>query len=126
MRTHIKVVAVVNIILGALGLLRALSVLLGGVFGSFFTGSATGFFASMFAGIVGSVIIGAFGLFAVIAGFGLLNHQQWARYVMIVTAIFSLFNPILGTVFAVYTLWVLFSDETKRLFATGTPYTTTL
>jgi len=48
MRTHIKVVAIVNLLYSAVGLLTAASVLLGGVFGSLFSGSLVG-------AVVGSV-----------------------------------------------------------------------
>jgi hypothetical protein len=119
MRTHIKVVAVVNILFSALGLLGALGVLFSGVFGSMFSGSLGGFLVGGATSVLLSIMMGAVSLFGLIAGFGLLNHQQWARYVAIVVAIFRLFNFPLGTIFAVYTLWVLLNDETKRIFESG-------
>jgi hypothetical protein len=119
MRTHIKVVAVVNILFSALGLLGALGVLFSGVFGSLFSGSLTGFIVGGATSVLVSIVLGAVSLFGLIAGFGLLNHQPWARYVAIVVAIFRLFNVPLGTIFAVYTLWVLLNDETKRIFDSG-------
>lgn len=123
MRTHIKVVAIVNIIFSAVGVLKALSELVGGVFGSLFSGSLSGFLIGGVTSVLMSVVLGAVALFGLVAGFGLLNHQQWARYVAIVVAIFGLFNFPIGTIFSVYTLWVLFHDETKRLFVIGAPAT---
>ncbi len=121
MRTHIKVVAVVNILFSGLRVLKALAVLFGGVFGSLFSGSFTGALVGGAMSVVMAIIIGCVAVFGLIAGFGLLNHQQWARYVAIVVAIFSLFNFPFGTLFAVYTLWVLLNSETKRLFELGQP-----
>lgn len=117
MRTHIKVVAVVNILFSALGVLGALAVLFSGVFGSLFSGSLTGFIVGGATSVLMSIVFGAVALFGLIAGFGLLNHQQWARYVAIIVAIFRLFSFPFGTIFAVYTLWVLLNDETKTIFA---------
>lgn len=121
MRTHIKVVAVVNILFSALGLLGALGVLFSGVFGSMFSGSLTGFIVGGATSVLVAIVMGCVSLFGVIAGFGLLNHQGWARYVAIVVAVFRLFNFPLGTIFAVYTLWVLLHSETKHIFELGTP-----
>jgi uncharacterized membrane protein len=121
MRTHIKVVAIVNIVFSAMGVLKALGVLVGGVFGSAMSGSLTGFIAGSIGSVFGAILVGCFAVFGLIAGFGLLNHQQWARYVAIVVAIFGLFNFPFGTLFAIYTLWVLLNRETKQIFELGTP-----
>lgn len=123
MRTHIKVVAIVNILFSAVGVLKALGVLVGGVFGSMMSGSLTGFIAGGVTSALMAVVIGCFAVFGLIAGFGLLNHQQWARYVAIIVAIFGLFNFPFGTLFSIYTLWVMLNDETKRIFTLGTPST---
>ncbi|HYW32029.1 MAG TPA: hypothetical protein VE869_11025 [Gemmatimonas sp.] len=121
MRTHIKIVAVANIIFSAIGLLKAFGVLFGGVFGSLTSGSLTGALVGSTVSVAMSIVVGAFAVFGLIAGFGLLNHQNWARYVAIVVALFGLFNFPFGTAFSIYTLWVLLSDESKRLFAIGSP-----
>ncbi len=121
MRTHIKVVAVVNIIFSAIGLLKAIGVLFGGVFGSLTSGSLTGALVGSTVSVAMALLVGAFSVFGLIAGFGLLNHQNWARYVTIFVALFGLFNFPIGTIFSIYTLWVLLNDESKRLFTIGSP-----
>jgi hypothetical protein len=115
-RTHIKVVGLVNLLYSALGMLVALGVLFGSIFTSLATlnpivmvvGSATGFIAAM--------IMGLFSLFGLIAGVALLNHRNWARYVVLVVSVFRLFKWPWGTAFGAYSLWVLTHDETKELF----------
>ncbi len=119
MRSHIKVVAIVNILYSALGLLAAAGVLVGGIFGGLFSGGLFSFLAVTVASVIGAVILGAFSLFGVIAGFGLLNHQQWARYVIIAVSAFRLFKWPFGTLFGGYSLWVLLNDETQREFASA-------
>ena len=116
MRTHIKVVAIVNLLFSAVGLLTAASVLLGGVFGSLFSGSLVGAVVGSVASIVAALFVGCISLFGLIAGFGLLNHQQWARYVIIVVSAFRLFRFPFGTLFGAYSLWVLLNRETRDIF----------
>lgn len=116
MRTHVKVVAVVNLFFSALWLLGGLSVLLGGVFGSLFSGSFIGAIVGSVASVLIAICIGALGLFGLIASFGLLNYKQWARYLMIAVSAFRLFRWPWGTLFGGYSLWVLLNDETKILF----------
>lgn len=52
----------------------------------------------------GFLIIGAGG---VCVGWGLMQHQHWARVAGIVLGILALFHPPFGTALGIYTLWVL-------------------
>ena len=121
MRTHIKAVAVVNILYRALGRLVAVSVLFGGLFGGLFSGSIGTFLAVGVGSVLASIVLGFFSVLGLIAGLGLLNHRQWARYLMIVVSGFRLFKWPFGTLFGGYSLWVLLHSETKSIFETGTP-----
>jgi hypothetical protein len=52
-----------------------------------------------------------------IAGWGLLEHERWARPLALVMAFISLFTNIpFGTALGIYTLWVLLSAESEREF----------
>src|SRR5579875_233965 len=44
---------------------------------------------------------------AILAGWGLLEHQSWGRMVAIIAAILALLHIPLGTALGIYTLWVL-------------------
>ncbi len=116
MRTHIKIVAIVNLLFSAVGVLAAASVLLGGVLGSLFSGSLVGAIVGSIASVVTALIVGCLSLFGLVAGFGLLNHQQWARYVIIIVSALRLFRWPFGTLFGAYSLWVLMHSETRDLF----------
>jgi hypothetical protein len=54
-----------------------------------------------------------------IAGWGLLQRQDWARIVALVVGFVALLNVPIGTALGVYTLWVLLpsqsDDEYKAL-----------
>lgn len=56
-----------------------------------------------------------------LAGWGLLQHESWARIVTLVLAFISLFNIPFGTAMGVYSLWVLLpmasEQEYERLTA---------
>jgi hypothetical protein len=54
------------------------------------------------------------GLLGVIAGWGLLDRQPWARILAIVLAFVTLIHLVVGTVLAIYTLWVLLPGESER------------
>ena len=53
-----------------------------------------------------------------LAGWGLLRREKWARILALVLAFVSLFTNIpLGTALGVYTLWVLLPSESEREYA---------
>jgi hypothetical protein len=55
-----------------------------------------------------------------LAGWGLLDRQPWARMLAIVLAFFNLLHMPFGTALGIYTLWVLLpakSEEEYRRFA---------
>ena len=45
------------------------------------------------------------------AGIGLLQYRSWGRVLAIVMAVLLLFHFPIGTAFAIYAFWVLFSPE---------------
>ena len=54
-----------------------------------------------------------------IAGWGLLQREEWARTVALVVGFLALLNVPIGTALGIYTLWVLLprqsDDEYKSL-----------
>ena len=79
--------------------------------------------------VAAGVTVGFFFLFAAGAlawggihlwtGFSLRAHRAWARLAGLALAVLNLFFLPVGTALAVYTLWVLLSNETRRLFEPG-------
>jgi hypothetical protein len=123
MVTHVKVIAVLFLIFGALGLL-----------GAFFSGLLFGSLASV-VGLsgeegapVGAAALGFIGTFLtmlfvvlslpnIICGVYLLKFRPWARILAIVLAIIALIHVPFGTIFGVYALVILFHKDTEALFA---------
>jgi len=63
--------------------------------------------------MIGMVALGG-GVVGIIAGWGLLERQSWARTLAIVLGCFALLNPPFGTALGIYTLWVLLPSESEQ------------
>src|SRR6476660_7394585 len=123
MDTHVKVLGVLQIALGALSLFGAVVltlVFVGGFSAVRISGDPDATFALPLIGITGVALVGLLLLLSlpgIITGIGLLRLRPWARIAGIVLSILGLMAIPFGTVIGVYGLWVLFSKDTERLFA---------
>ena len=123
MTSHVKIVGVLFIVFGALGVVAAffssvlLGVLAGLVGGSGEQGAALGGTILGLAGAVLTTVLLVLSIPGIITGWGLIAHRPWARILGIVLAAINLIRFPIGTVFGIYALWVLFNKETEALFA---------
>ncbi|MCU0634415.1 MAG: hypothetical protein MUE41_06045 [Gemmatimonadaceae bacterium] len=125
MHTHVRIVAILQIVRAALIGLGAIGSFFGMALGALGSLAVGDLFTSLGLGIgafVSALIMGTIAVLSLIVGLGLLAHKSWARYVAIVLSLFSLFNWPVGTVLGGYSLWVLLHGETKRLFEGTTTY----
>ena len=122
MEQHIKVLSVLFIILGILGIVVAAAFLILGAgaaatilaqdnsnearVGAAWTGGCITFVAALF---------GILSIPSIIAGWGLSQHKAWARILTIILAVLSLPQFPVGTAIGVYALVILFNDESKRI-----------
>lgn len=128
MRDNVKIVAILNIVLGSLGALAGLVVLMifGGLAGM--AGFAQDQDAAQAVPILALIGTGiAIFLFilsvpAIIGGWGMLKFRPWARILMIIVSVLNLLHFPIGTALGIYGLIVLLNDETRRLFETGGTY----
>ncbi len=124
MEQHVKVLGVLYIVLGTMGVIAALICLM--IFGG--AAGIVGIVAqeepdARIAGpILGAVGLGLF-LFllvlsapGIIAGVGLLQLRPWARIVTVILSALNLMNMPIGTLVGAYGLWVMLSLETEKLF----------
>lgn len=123
MQTHVKVLGVVYLAVGACMLLMAgfLALTMGSVAG--IVGATAepqdAAIAVPILGIAGTALVTMLGIFSLpslVTGYGLLYFKPWARIVGIVLSAVSLINIPIGTVVGAYGLWVLLNKETERLF----------
>lgn len=123
MENHVKAVGIINIVLGALGVLTGLMLVM--VFGGI--GMVIGTHspdpdarvALPILGLIGAVVFVVMLVISVpmiIAGWGIIRRRPWARILGIVLAVLQLLNVPVGTAAGVYGLWVLLNERTAQLF----------
>jgi hypothetical protein len=127
MDTHVKIVAILYLVFSALGVLGALVILL--IFGG--AASLVGTTAADEPGArVAIPILGAIGgivaliilvcsVPGLLAGWGLLQYQEWARILAIILSVLNLLAFPFGTALGVYGLWTLLNQQTVPLFRRG-------
>jgi protein-S-isoprenylcysteine O-methyltransferase Ste14 len=128
MDTHVRVLGVLNIAVGVVGLIIAALMMIG-------VGGAAGIISasaepeeaalavpilSIVGGLVVAVVF-AFSLPSVVTGIGLLYFKPWARILGIVLSVIALLGFPWVTLLGIYGLWVLFNKDTERLFAAAGP-----
>ena len=119
MKEHITVVGALRIGFSLIGLLSAAVVFAAVVGGGLISGDAD---AIRITGVVGTVIGGFVGILSVpglLAGIGLLKRWSWARWLALVLGVLDLPVVPVGTLFGIYTIWVLVQDEAQQLLTSG-------
>ena len=122
MERHVKILAILSSLWGALALVLGLSLLLlaGGAIALLNTpqGNAVGLAAGLTAGIYALAGVSALSLGAasVWSGALLSRHRPLGRMVGLGLAVINLLVLPFGTALGLYALWVLLTDEAHRLF----------
>jgi hypothetical protein len=124
MDTHVRVLGVLYIALGALGVMFAAFAMVGlGGAAGIISASADPDEAALaipILSMVGTAVVGflfAVSLPAIVTGIGLLYFKVWARVLGIVLSAIALLGFPWITILGVYGLWVLFTKDTERLFS---------
>ena len=122
MAQHVKLLGILHIVFGALGVCGALVVLL--VFGGISAivaadhspDSATAIPILGFIGVFVFILVLALSLPGLIIGIGLVQHRSWARMGGIILSAFDLLGFPFHTALGIYGLWVLLNRETEQMF----------
>lgn len=120
MAQHVKILGILHIVFGGLGVLGAIIVLM--IFGglsAFLNLSDHGDVPAPVLGVIGGVIfivILVISLPGLIIGIGLLQFKPWARIAGIVLSAFDLLGFPFHTMLGIYGLWVLLNRETEQMF----------
>lgn len=119
MAVHLKVVAILEIVWGALAALGAVIVLLIFSVANAATraGGAPAFVPHLLAslGILIAVVLGGLAALAIVGGSKLLHRKRSGKTITFVVAILSLLSFPIGTAYGVYALIILTRDDTDRL-----------
>ncbi len=123
MTSHVRVLAILQIVYASVGLLLGLVVAF--TFGGI--AAIVGFSAplddsvvavpilTVIGGVAASIII-MLSLPRLIAGIGLLKYRPWGRILTLVVSILGVVDFPIGTGLGAYALWVLLHRETLPLF----------
>jgi hypothetical protein len=120
--THVKVIAALFLLFGALLLaLAVFTPLLMNRLGDWVgatddEGAALGAAVLGFTGVALSALLLLFSLPYIACGIGLFKFRRWARILALILAAVSLIRFPVGTIFGAYTLIILFRRDTEALF----------
>jgi len=122
MAQHVKILGILHIVFGALGVLGAVAALLifGGVSALIAADHSSDSLAAvpilgLIAGFV-FILILALSLPGLIVGIGLMQFKPWARMGGIILSAFDLLGFPFHTALGIYGLWVLLNRETEQMF----------
>ena len=116
MRQQINLIAYLYIGLGILTLIGALIVTLAIAGGGWLSQDETAIAVTSTVGFVIGGIVALSGIFALVAGYGLLKRRSWARTLTIILSVINLLNFPIGTALGGYALWVMLQDESRAEF----------
>ena len=126
MERHVTVLGILYIAFSALGFLLAIIIFTAVVGGGIISGDSE---AMAITGIVGPAVALFFVLLSapgMIGGIYLLKHRPWARILVLVLGFINLIEIPIGTALGIYTIWVLFKNETVDLFTPSSVGTQTV
>jgi len=124
MAQHVKILGILHIIYGALGVFVGLLVFLimggiAGVVGVTDHSPDSALAIPILGGIGGLVfvILLCISLPGIIVGYGLLHFRPWSRLLALIMSALELFSIPFGTALGIYGFWVLLKPETEQLFS---------
>ncbi len=115
MDIHVRKLGIVSIVFGLLSTMGAFLLLA-------WYGGPTGLFNAAEDLGLGFIAVGLtfghlfLGFPLAVMGYFVMRYHDWARAVMIVLCGINLLNPPVGSLVAIYGLWVLMMPETEPLF----------
>jgi hypothetical protein len=122
MAQHVKILGILHIVFGGLGVLGAIAALLifGGVSALVAADRSSDSLAAIpILGVIAGfvfILVLALSLPGLIVGIGLMNFKPWARMGAIILSAFDLLGFPFHTALGIYGLWVLLNRETEQMF----------
>jgi hypothetical protein len=121
MAQHVKILGILHIVFGAMGVFAAVVVLMifGGI--SAFVGMSdhANNLPVPILGVIGGfvfILLLVLSLPGLVIGVGLMRFRPWARIAAIILSALDLFNIPFGTALGIYGLWVLLNPVTEQMF----------
>jgi hypothetical protein len=126
MAQHVKILGILHIVFGGLGVLGAVVVLMifGGISAFVNLSDHGSDVPAPVLGLIGGVVfivILVISLPGLIIGIGLMQFKPWARIGGIVLSAIDLLGFPFHTILGIYGLWVLLNRETEQMFLGAPP-----
>ncbi len=119
MKTHVELLAWLNIVSGVLSILAGLIVFMVLVGSGLISGDWRAMGILSIIAVTVTTFMAVLAAPSIAAGIGLLKRKEWARILTLILSCLAVFNFPVGTAIAVYAFWVLLNNETAPLFATA-------
>lgn len=68
--------------------------------------------------IVVAVLMAVVSVAGIVGGAGVLKRKEWGRILLLIVSFLNLWRIPLGTFLGAYSIWVLFHDDTIKMFRT--------
>lgn len=113
----VTIIAIYHFLSGALGLIGGCAILVFAVLPVVLNvEDPAGLFWALFGLGIGFLVAAGSGIVSLIVGWGLLQLQNWARWVAIVLAVLGLCAFPIGTIIGALIIWYLLQDEARQAF----------
>jgi hypothetical protein len=123
MGQHVKIIGILHVVLGGMGVLAAVAFLalfngIASIVGTQAQPSDAAVAVPVLGGIGGIlfVVCLVFSLPSLVGGIALLNMASWSRVFMLVVSVLYLIHLPIGTALGIYGIWALTKPETRALF----------
>jgi hypothetical protein len=116
MDSHVRIIGILNIVFGIMGLFASAIAFLAIAGGGLISGDPMAIQITSIVAVSVSSIIAFVSIPEIVAGIGILKLKSWGRIFGIVIAVLNLLSIPIGTAFGIYSLWVLMNDETETIF----------
>jgi hypothetical protein len=121
MAQHVKILGILHIVFGAMGVFAAIILLLifGGISAVIGVSEHPTDLPAPILGVIGGVVflvVLVLSLPGLIIGIGLMQFKPWARIGGIILSALDLFGFPFHTALGIYGLWVLLNRDTERMF----------
>ncbi|MGH9769455.1 MAG: hypothetical protein ACREAB_18685 [Blastocatellia bacterium] len=119
MERHIRILGIIYIAFGALGILAALLLFVGVTGEGLLSENGETILITASAATAVAIFLILISTLAIIGGMGLLQRRSWARMLVIVLGCLYLPSFPLGTAVGIYTLWALTKREARVALSSG-------
>jgi hypothetical protein len=121
MAQHVKILGILHIVFGAMGVFGAIIVLMifGGISALVGMSDHSSDVPAPILGVIGGfifILVLALSLPGLIIGIGLMQLKPWARIGGIILSALDLFGFPFHTALGIYGLWVLLNRQTEQMF----------